>query len=105
MRGWFTSPRSTSHDHTAAQVNSTAEDRVVGRREVASSVASGKSLAGNPAWSAVLLHTGRTLVTAIDIALDGRRTAGEQSVKVQCSSAGSARRALELGPCTQRSYG
>ncbi len=38
-------------DHTTAQVNGAAEDRVVGQREVACSAASGKFLARAPVWS------------------------------------------------------
>ena len=45
MRGWFTSPRSTSCDHTTAKVKGAAEGCVVGRSEVARSAVSGEFLA------------------------------------------------------------
>jgi hypothetical protein len=52
MRGEFTTPCGTVHDHTTAQVRGGAEGWVVGRREVARSAVSGISLARTPAWSA-----------------------------------------------------
>jgi hypothetical protein len=45
MRGRFTTPRNTSRYHTIAQVKDAAEERGVGRRKVACSAVSGKSLA------------------------------------------------------------
>jgi hypothetical protein len=50
MRGWFMSPCITSPTHATEQMKGAAEGRVVGRREVACSSVSGKSLARASRW-------------------------------------------------------
>jgi hypothetical protein len=50
MRGWFTSPCTTSPTHATEQVKGAAEGCAVGWGEVACGAVSGKSLARTPSW-------------------------------------------------------
>src|SRR4029453_243043 len=77
MRGWFTTPRSTSRSHTTLLVKGAAEGWVVGRGEAARGVVSGKSLA-RPCPGA----EGTSADTIVPTALDHKRPAP----LVQCCS-------------------